>query len=521
MPDFVPIANQVNVPDPNQAFSTLGNILGLKQKKLALQQQAQALQTGQYAQQSAQAGAQEAQQGMQERQKLQTAMKAGVDDQGKSLYNDQNEIDPDKVAAFATRALPMTGQAVVQNILKTKADKTALSGAVADLNGKYRGDVAGIVRQSFNNPKANSDQIMADLQDYAKQNPQAAAVVLAAQPLVKHIDTAQDMKSRNDMVQHLFQVLQPASKTAEETTPTTENVDTGAQIQQQNVNKLTGERTPVNTLNKSIPPGYTMINGQLVRADQGGLSLPTVRNPSGPAPPAGGKLQGMPAPGVNANPGDVQRYNSTMEENRKHVQDVSGAANDTQNGVGSTRYRNDQILSILQSTNASPTGPGAHTINYLASKLPGNFGGQYADNYQKLGHYLAQNSAAIATKMGVPGTNQGAAQADAAAGNTEQGRNALTEVTKVNDAMNTALDMYNRGLAKVSQNGADPSKVAAYRQAFGQNFDVNVLRYDDAVRRGDKKEIDVLKNQLGAQGLKQMGAKRKVLHSLAENGDLP
>ena len=141
MPDFVNIAGDIKTPDPNQAFSTLGNILGLQSKKLALQKQAQELQTGQYTQQREQGAAQEAQQGMQERQKLQAAMKAGVDDQGKSLYNDQNEIDPDKLSAFATRALPLTGQAVVQNVIKTKNDKISLQKAAADLTDKTREEV--------------------------------------------------------------------------------------------------------------------------------------------------------------------------------------------------------------------------------------------------------------------------------------------------------------------------------------------------------------------------------------------
>ena len=220
---------------------------------------------------------------------------------------------------------------------------------------------------------------------------------------------------------------------------------------------------------------------------------------------------------MNANPGDVARYNATMEEARTHVQGVSAAANDLQNGVGPTRYRNDQIQDILNSKTFSPTGPGAAQLNWISSKIPGESG----DAFQKIGHYLAQNSAAIAQKMGVPGTNMGAEQAAAASGNTSQNRGALLEITKVNDAMNTGLDMYNRGLAKVSANGADPSKVNAYRQAFGQNFDMNVLRYDDALRRGDKGEIDRIAKEQGPAGMKAMGQSRKVLHSLADTGDLP
>jgi hypothetical protein len=165
----------------------------------------------------------------------------------------------------------------------------------------------------------------------------------------------------------------------------------------------------------------------------------------------------------------------------------------------------------------SPTGPGAAQLNWIASKIPGASG----DDFQKLGHYLAQNNAAIASKMGVPNTNLGAETAAAGSGNTAQNKGALLEITKVNDAMNTGLDLYNQGLAKLTNNGADPSKVAAYRNAFGKSYDVNVLRFDDAVRRGDRTEIDSLAKKLGPEGMKAMGAKRKVLHALADTGDLP
>jgi len=111
----------VKPPDASQGFDTLNSILGIQSKRLALQKQAQDLQigaqnleTGAATQQTAQAGAQEAQQKMQERQLLQSVMKSGVDDQGRSIYNDKNEVDPDKLASFAGRRLPLTGQDVMQ-----------------------------------------------------------------------------------------------------------------------------------------------------------------------------------------------------------------------------------------------------------------------------------------------------------------------------------------------------------------------------------------------------------------------
>jgi hypothetical protein len=265
---------------------------------------------------------------------------------------------------------------------------------------------------------------------------------------------------------------------------------------------------------KTTAPAVTQLPSGSLAAVGGQYGVPAG---AAPAPAQQSKLPPIQRPAPNAPTSDQQRYTATMEAGRQHYSDVSAAANDLQNGVGPTRYRNDQIQDILNSKTFSPTGPGAAQLNWISSKIPGQSG----DAFQKIGHYLAQNSAAIAQKMGVPGTNMGAEQAAAASGSTSQNKGALLEITKVNDAMNTALDMYNRGLAKVSSNGADPSKVAAYRQAFGQNFDMNVLRYDDALRRNDKPEIDRIVKDEGPAGMKGMAQSRKVLHSLADTGDLP
>src|SRR5208282_4032786 len=117
-----------------QGLGNLSSILGLKQQQVQLAQQQQALQTGQALQQSAQAKAQQDQMAIQQQQQLQQVLKTGIrPDTGQSIYNDNNEVDPDKVTDYATKNLSIIGQGVAQNVLKTKTDKIALSSASADL----------------------------------------------------------------------------------------------------------------------------------------------------------------------------------------------------------------------------------------------------------------------------------------------------------------------------------------------------------------------------------------------------
>ena len=107
-----------------------------------------------------------------------------------------------------------------------------------------------------------------------------------------------------------------------------------------------------------------------------------------------------------------------------------------------------------------------------------------------------------------------------AAGNPGQNPEAIKEITKVNDALNTGFDLYNRGLSKVTNNGSDLSKVAAYKQAFGQNVDVNALRWADANRRNDREEIAALSKQ-GPKAIAAWQQKLSTLKALATTGDLP
>lgn len=496
--------------------ATLGTIFGLKSKQIGIEQQRQALQ-GQAAQ------VQQEQQDASQRQAVGKFYNSFKPDEhvGSDGTLDLDSALQDKNLDAAGDAKP----AVIESLMNIKKSQLGNKQVLANLNKGLVDQFGTTIGSLANDPDVQNDspngraKVDSAIQNFGQLSPDAARVAQIYGPVTTHAPQGKLGKA----VGAIQLQAQSASEQQAQQNPQTRTQDQGDVLQNQNVDKATGAVTNVGQpVRKGIPPGYTVINGQVVRADNAGLSLPNSRSAPGAAPPAetpgtGPKLEGMKPPPLNANPGDVARYNNTMDENRKHIADVSAGANDLQNGVGPTRYRNDQIQDILNSQTYSATGPGAAQLNWIASKLPGSSG----DAFQKINHYLAQNSAAIAQKMGVPHTNEGAEQASSAAGSSSQNRGALLEVTKVNDAMNTALDMYNRGLAKVSKNGADPSKVSAYRQAFGQNFDMNALRYDDALRRGDKPEIDGIVKQLGPTGLKALGQKRKILHSLSDTGDLP
>jgi hypothetical protein len=507
------VALGINAQDPNQGLNTLSKIMGLGQQGLAIR--------GQQSQnQSLAAKATIDTQTAKENQALAGLMSDPI----KNGLVDQNGSPTKDAQTIIMQAAPTTGSQHYENLVNAATKKVAFNSSVNSLRTSERAElgqaIAGVTARA-ESPSDITDAIDA-LVASKKGTPEEtnySTIAETAKAAINHL--ANQTKGSNAPVPGKEPWRMGAANIATSisgTGPAAQN--TGAGVV--NRDPVTGALTQPpgaatgSAINPTIPPGYQMLNGQLVKIADSGVSLPDVRQPSQPPAKPGG-LQPLPKPALNAPKADQDRYLAQTADSTKHVQDVSAAANDPQNGTQVSRYRNAQILSILNKGDAQ-TGPNKELLNHIESTLTG---GNSGTPYQTIGHYLAQNSAAVAAKMGVPNTNMGSEQAAASAGNVRQNPDAIKEITKVNDGVNTALDLYNKGLSKATNNGANTDKVPAFRQAFGQNFDMNLFRYEDAVRNGDKAEIDKIAKSLGPQGMQQLGAKRKVIQSLANTGDLP
>ncbi len=339
---YAPVAAGIIPPNPNQGLTTLSNLLGLQQQK-------QALQTGQYTQASAQAEAQGAQQTMQERQLLQRTLKTGIrPDTGTSLYNANNELDSNELMDFANKNLALTGQSVVQNILKTKQDKTALSSAVADLGDKYNNDISGRIRSFVNHPEATSAVVNDSLAGYAKQNPEAAAAVLAAQNLVKHLDNADGMKAKNDQLIHLSQMFQPASTTAAQQQPSAATYQGAKGVQPFQTNPLAAGG--VQNIGKPLGPQGV---APTMTTPPGGIPTPYVPGGSVASPGKGPNASGpMPTDQDLARQNDYEtKLNNRVQigtDAQSVIRETEQAVNSIRSGAGaSTRASIAKTLQAL------------------------------------------------------------------------------------------------------------------------------------------------------------------------------
>jgi hypothetical protein len=429
------------------------------------------------------------------------------------------------------QAAPTTGSQHYENIVSAATKKVAFNSAVNNLRTDERAEVASTVAGAAAGAQQPSDvtDALDNLVASKKGTPEAAhyqTISDTAKQAITHM--AKQTQGGNPPpagqepwrqgALNIGRSILPAGSTVGSggiAAPTTTNMPTATGTQPGTVAPALagGGFTPKGPVITAPPSIMASPQGPIVKVAPGGGSMSAIPETSAPSAAPTSKLQPLQRPGLNAPAADIANYNARIKQAGDEQQAVSNAANDPQNGVQVSRYRNGQILDL---TKVAPTGPGKEIWNHIASQFPG----QGADAFQKIGHYLAQNSAAMAGKMGVPNTNMGQETAAAAAGNPGQNPEAIKEITKVNDALNTGFDLYNRGLSKVTNNGSDLSKVAAYKQAFGQNVDVNALRWADANRRNDREEIAALSKQ-GPKAIAAWQQKLSTLKALATTGDLP
>lgn len=518
MADFgAPVAAGVNV-NPAQSVQTLSGILGLKQQQ-------QALQTGQYTQQSAQANAIQQQQAAKE-------MRAGaslMSDPVGAGITDADGKPTDNAYSIIKRVMPITGDTQYKNLLDSATTSVNYKNAWSKMTGDQQNMISSRLAGVAADPNTHTADLLDTLdkiKDEHSDEPQSKNINKLVESARNALTKVNDKHGADAAKQVALQLSrgglgnQGITGAGGIAAPQQATMDTGAQIQPgtQAPALAGGAFTPGGSpVNKSIAPSIVNTpTGQIGAVTAGGGSVRVIPGAQGAGAPqtSGNQLPAIPRPGPNDPAYTQQQYKTQNDASLQHVQGVTAAMSDPQNNPQAVRYRNNEILRL---TDVAPTGPGKEVWNHFASQFPGESG----TAYQKIGHYLAQNTIANLNSMGVPNTNAGADVSAAATGNVSQNPGAIKEITKVNDAVNTAREKYAQGLQKVTQNQSNMDRVPAYRQAFGQAFDMNLFRLEDAQRRGDKKEIADISQKLGPAGLKALGPKKRLIDSLTTTGQLP
>lgn len=279
-----------------------------------------------------------------------------------------------------------------------------------------------------------------------------------------------------------------------------------------NVNPAVGAGVP-QEIGMTLPPGASIVTdakgAQYVldpqtnqvtpvgqgRGGKGGRGAPLGTPPNAPA---------FQQPTYIGQGADIERAQTEVDQTRQV------AAN-----VGQNRNINQKILKLSKETS---TGP-------LASFLQSTrIGGQaFGDNYQELSKFLEKNAIANMQAMGGPGSDARLEAATAATGSTKFNREALQAVTKFNDATNTALEQYRSAMDKaVGTKNPDYTALPEFKAAWAENFDVDIFRYENAVRDGDEEEIDAIREELkdDPRRARELQKKSANIRKLTETGGL-
>ena len=284
--------------------------------------------------------------------------------------------------------------------------------------------------------------------------------------------------------------------------------------QMNNATQMGENMIPASVQNKPT----TNAAGQIVNVSQPvGGGAPSL-SPIGTSQ-SGQTQQGTEAPSLNPSSNQVAQ----TADWGKTIEGVRSAALSAKN----EEYGYKQIKTLLKSGNTN-TGPVAAKLNQIT-------GGIFGDNFQEIGKYLEKSAVDKMSAMGGSGSDARLEAALTANGNNS-GYNPkpLLEITNYNDAVNSALRKYSQAIDKAVGNGPNqnPGALTAVRSAWGQNLDINVFRLENAIRDGDKDELNKLKTELSKRtvydptmkknvdGFTELMIKRKNLESLADQGHL-
>ena len=510
MPDFgAPVAAGIQ-NDPSKGLRTLSDLMGLQQQKQGLQLQSTELQRAQgtlqpaiataTAQaQSAQAQAQAGQQAMAERQLLQSSMKKGTDPDGNPLIGPDGETDPVAMTRFATKHLPLTGQDVVQHIVKTQDDRLRLADSTRTLGQNYRDDMAGLLRSSIgdaNTPATPAPDIAAKIDAYVQQQgPQAPTELTRAatyaKSLLGNLSANVPQPHQKLALLHLAQQFEPTGAVAAAQSPSVSTVTgAGGGLQPVQLNPLSP--VPMGAVGGEtrlgVAPQITMnpATGQPAIIG-GGRGAPNPGEagaaPSGyPGLARGSKdarIQPMP---TFPTPQEVAQANAA---NEKWTQ-VRQADSSPSSGYMPTKQVYANLLNIVKDNPS--IGPGSPGLNRMLTFLT-PFGLSPNASYQEVAGYLDRLAAQNAAQGGVT-TNFAREQAANSTGTAEFNPKALTEKLRFGAAVNEASHAYRTAAdAFVGNYGrAAPYNQAKFDSAWSANADPVAFRLLSSHQLGDKKD---------------------------------
>lgn len=150
-------------------------------------------------------------------------------------------------------------------------------------------------------------------------------------------------------------------------------------------------------------------------------------------------------------------------------------------------FNNNQIIKLADDV---ITGKGANFIGALTGGYAGlPFTSDNATNLNQLGHYMALQTASLASSSGLGGTDAARGIAGEISGTTSWTGPAIKQTARVNRALSTATDLFNQGVQNAFGKNSDPFAARDFQNKWSQTVDINAVRLFDAIKNNDKEAI--------------------------------
>lgn len=518
MDAITPVGAMIKPPPQQNPIQTLSGILGLKQQQLALQ-------TGQQQLASQTAQATVSQQTARENQ---AGAQLLSDPVGNGILDKNGNPTPD-AENIILRAMPTTGPDHYSAIVSAAQKKLEFNASVNKLRSTERAEIGQTIAGAAADPHSSLQSVEAQLQALVEskkgtpeyQNYQTIAGTTLQ--MMEHQSQAQGARGqiipngqeawRNVALQTGRTLLGASGLVGPEglATPKRGNIDLGGK-------QVQGTFAPV------------LAGGGFTPATQAPNTLaPTIAiNPVTHAPGAvGGPYGTPPAPFASGPPGAAPGSGSGAASTWTPYPGEQADIKNFQTEVGQVRQAADQAplqhninQEILRLSADARTGPGTAIWQHAVGALAAPLGLSPNAPYQEVGKFLEKNAIANMQAMGGPASDARLSAAAAANGSTSFNPAALQMVTKFNDATNSALMAYRRGMDNVvGTRNPDYTKLPDFRKEWAKNFDVNVFLAENAYQTHDTAELEQLRKQLGPNGFKELAPKYKRLMEL-EQGKL-
>lgn len=532
----------MNLPEsnPTQYLDSYSKILGIKQAQQTLQTGKALQQTAQAQALTSQADAWKAQQSQREMQFM--AMKApDLLNKDPNSFDADGVLKADYVASQLAPGMPTTWPEVSKHIYDTQASGIAVKQAALGFNTAERTAVAS----ALSGPTLSQDfqlSTPSDLADYIttvkKQLPTTAGpmvdAVIAGAQIPKVGADGQPIKQytpeqASGIKQHIQTLTRPLLSPSEQSgtgglaTGTPSEQDTGGNIVA-GVRKSAaqgGGFVGSTTTTKGLPPGAQVVedaNGRKFVVNFQTNRLTPMGEGGGVG---GGHVQGGP-PAVGGGRPSVKGSGISFTQpvpNQGQIQQDISLTRKADADYGTNRHINDSLLRLSADTN---TGPGTKNWKEVLASIGAPIGTNSMSDYQTIGAFLDRQAAMSTKQMGLPETNAGLSTAAGLSGTTAYQPKALQTKVRLTDALVEGAHQYRLGLDKIVGTGTnqDLTKYQEFQSAWASNFEPNVFRAENDLRRGDKQDIQELKKEVGANGWKELQRKSKILGALT-NGELP